>query len=147
MALLHVTVIALESVIQVPRAAMLDVRQDLPPCRRIACRCVGGHPHGRATGPVHGPLEEGLGCCRIAVLGEERVNDLAVLIDRPINVGSANLEAHMCFISPPLSTNWSSVCTSRCRSLQQEALDPPIDGAALEDEAALGNPFDDIGGA
>jgi hypothetical protein len=48
-------------------------------------------------------------------------------------------------VDSPFSTNWSSVSTRSLPEQEEETLDPAIHGAAVNDEATLGKPFDNVG--
>jgi hypothetical protein len=84
--LLKVAVIALQSVIQVSRAPMLDTWQDRPQRRRVTPRPVCDDALWCIAYPSDGTYEETL--CRISVtpLAEVDEHDLAMLVNHAITI-------------------------------------------------------------
>ena len=115
--LLKVAVIALQSVIQVSGAPMLDTWQDRPQRRRVTPRPVGDDALWCIAYPSDGTYEETP--CRISVtpLAEVDVHDLAMLVDRTIAVGPSTVEAAICLIHVSLRAYWPSV---RAGSLHEQ---------------------------
>ncbi|GAC1564132.1 MAG: hypothetical protein NVS2B7_38100 [Herpetosiphon sp.] len=94
-------------------------------------------------------LEKGLGCFGLAPLRKGGVNNVSVLVDRPVVGGPFPVETTIWLIDWPCATNWTSMSP---RSLSDERgcltgqpLDPAIDAAAVDAAAPLGEPLDNIG--
>jgi hypothetical protein len=83
-------------------------------------------------------------CLGIAPLGEVRIDHLPILIDRPVDVGPRSVQANVRFIDPPSVAERSSIRTGSFPKQREKALHPPIDGAAIHDETAFGEPLDHI---
>jgi hypothetical protein len=80
----------------------------------------------------------------VATLGREDVDDLAVLIDRPVQVGPPSGDLDVGLIDePPVTASMAggSCCVDE---LRRERLHPPLDRHVVHDEAALGEQFFDI---
>ncbi len=95
-ALLEVPVIPLDSIIQVARTPMIDVRQDPAERRWIALRhaqgASGRHRDGAHVRLLDCSVKEGV-CCRcISLRAEVRINHLSSVIDCPIDVGPFPVE-------------------------------------------------------
>ena len=102
-----------------------------------ACGC-----YARLT---DGAFEESLRRLGVAPLREVCIDDLAVLIDRPINVGPFPSEPRVGFINSPFLTDWPTEGPRGIPKQREEALDPPVDCAAISREATLGKSLHDIG--
>jgi hypothetical protein len=123
---------------------MLDTRQDRPQRRRVTPRPVCDDALWCTAYPSDGTYEETP--CRISVtpLAEVDVYDLAMLVDRTIAVGPSAVEAAIRLIHVPLPAYRPSVRASSLREQWQEALDPAVDGAPVDHDAAFGKPLGDI---
>ena len=104
-ALFQMSMIALQPVVQELRCAVLHGRQDLTQRWWITRGFIRDDPLRRYAGLLNSPLEEGLGRFGISSPGEVRVDDLTVLIDRPINLGPCPMETDIRFVNAPFSTN------------------------------------------
>ncbi len=70
---------------------------------------------------------------------------MAILVDRPIEVGPRPRATTGCFINAPRGANGTSMRTRRLLVSGQEALDPALHGAPIDDKAALRKPRDHVG--
>src|SRR3712207_2592443 len=113
--LLEVAVIALQGVVQVSGALMLDARQDHPQCRRVTPRPVGDDAFWCTACPSDGTFEESPRRSSVTPLAEVDVHDLAVLVDRPIAVGPSAIEAAVRFVHAPLPAYRPSVRAGNLR--------------------------------
>jgi len=115
--LLEMTMIALQSVIQVSRAPMLDTWQESAQRRRVTPRPVGDDALWCTVYPSDGTYEEAP--CRFSVtpLAEVDVHDLAILVNRTIAVGPSAVEAAIRLIHVPLPAYRPSV---RAGSLREQ---------------------------
>ena len=66
---------------------MLRLWQDRPQGRRITRRLIRGHLDWRDFRLIDGTAKKGLGRLTIAPLREIRIDDLTVLVNRPLDVG------------------------------------------------------------
>lgn len=144
----HPPVIPLNAIVEIPRSPMLDIRQDCPESRWVTLRFVRRDSLRPYGGLSDSSLEERSGWCSVATRRKVDVNNLTVLIYGLIEVGPPPVEAAICLIDSPLCTDWVSMGTGSF--LEQRgcppgaALDPAIDRAPVNDEAALREPLDDI---
>jgi len=143
--LLEVAVVSLQTVIQVLRAAMLCAGEDSTNGGRIARRFVGYDALWYCACPGDRTFEERLRRSSVAPYAEVDVHDLALLIDRSITVGPSAVEAAVCFIHAPLPPYRHSVRAGSLCEKRQESMYPAVDGAPIDHDATLGEPFDNIG--
>jgi hypothetical protein len=136
--------VALDAVVEVLGRAMLNTWQDCAEGRGIALGFVRGDALRPPARLIDGTFKEGLGCPSIPAVREVGVHDLAVVVDRSINVRPRPVQPRVRFINAPLRTNWASVCTCSCAEQWQEALDPAIDGASVNCETTFRKPLHDV---
>ncbi len=142
--LLEMLVVPFQSVVQVLRGPVLRLWQNGPEGRWIALRLIGGHSYRRDFGLSNSAFEKDLGSFSIAPLREVGVDDLASLIDGAVDVGPFAIEAGVRLINPPCAANRVPVGPGGVLEQRQEALDPAINRATLDDEAPFGEPLDDV---
>ncbi len=142
--LFEVAVIALDPVVEVFRGAMLDVREHRAERWRITLGLVRRDPLGSNASLDDGPLEKGVRRRGIPPLREVGVNHLAILVDRPVDVRPCAGKSRVRFINAPRAADRLPMRTCGGLEQWQEALDPAIDRATVNDEAALREPLDDI---
>ncbi len=70
---------------------------------------------------------------------------MAILVDRPIEVGPRPRATTGCFINAPRGANGTSMRTRRLLVSGQETLDPALHGAPIDDKAALRKPRHTVG--
>ncbi len=144
-ALFQMSMVALDAVVEVLRCPMPNVGQDGAESSRIALGLVGCDPLRPHACLIDGTREERLGSLSVPPLREVGVNDLPVFVDGTLDVGPRPVQTRVRFINAPPRADWPSVHTCSCAKHRQEALDPAIDGAAVNVEAPLGEPLDDVG--
>ncbi len=137
--------VALQAIVQVLRPPMLDVGQDGAERWRIAFRLIRRHPFRPHARLIERAFEEGAGSRGITPCREGGIHYLAVLIDRPVDIGPLPVKASIRLINAPLYADCVAMRVGGCLEERQEALDPPIHGAALDNQTALSKPLDHIG--
>ncbi len=143
--LFQMPVVALDPVVQVFRRPMFDVREHLTDRRWVARCLVGRHALRFDSRVFDSTREEGVGCLRIAPLRNIGIDHLAILVDRPVEVGPATLQADIpCIDAPPIA-EWSAIGAGGFPKQREQALDPALDGAAIHHEPAFSEPRDDVG--
>ncbi len=142
--LFQVAVVALHSIVQVLRGPVLSVGNSRAERWRIAFGLVRRHSFRRYTRLVNSPLKERLRRSGVAPLRKVGVNDLAVLVNRPVDVGPRAGKPRVCLIDPPLDADGSSVSPRSFAEKWEEALNPAVDRTAVKDETSLGEPLHDI---
>ena len=69
---------------------------------------------------------------------------MPVLVNRPVDGGPPPLQTDIGLINAPFCADWSPVGTCSFAEQWQEALDPTVDGAAVNVEASLGKLLDHV---
>jgi len=77
-------------------------------CPRVGAVPVGGDPIGRDAGDGLRRAEEGLGRGHVAVLAQHGVDEIAVAVDRAIQVGPAAADLQVGFIDVPVAAPGSA---------------------------------------
>jgi hypothetical protein len=88
--------------------------------------------------------EEPTSGCVISFFGDEDVDDLATLVDRPVQTDPPPGDFDLRFVNePPITT---AVPARLCRADQQrsEPLHPPVDADVIDVDAPLGQQFFDV---
>jgi hypothetical protein len=124
---LESSVIGLDRIISVLLNNVTRGRQQLIECPRVGGRPVGAHLSGART-VLKGAGEELAGGRQIPLLGHENIDDLAVLVDRPVQIDPATGNLDVGLIHKPTIT--CSVPAGSCRIDEQrgEPLHPAVDG-------------------
>ena len=107
---------------------------------RVGRRPVGGH-FGRCWAVLQGTGEEPAGGVQNPFLGDEDVDDLTELVDRPIQIDPSPGDFDVCFIDePPVA---GDVAAGSCRVDEQwgEALHPPVHAHVIDVDAPLRQQF------
>jgi hypothetical protein len=142
---LQVLMVPFESVVQLRRGAMLRLGQhgsyDLGISLRFI-RCKLGWLD--VTG-FNGLLEEGVGRSRIPTIMEVDINELAVLVNCPINVPPASADRQIGLINAPAMTNREAMHARRRNEAWGERADPVVDGTRITTDAARSEPRGDLG--
>ncbi len=94
---------------------------------------------------ANGLLEQALRSGGIAPRGAGGIDDLAMLINGAVQVRPRATEAGVQFVHPPLLAHRSAMGTCGVPKQWEETLDPAVDGTPVNDQAALGEPLDDVG--
>ncbi len=139
------SVVALHAIVQILRSTMLNTGQNCVEGRRIALRLVRRDSLRPHTGLVERAFEESLGSLRVTALRDVRVDHVPILVNRAVDVRLRPVQTRVRFINAPLRTDGTAIRTSSLLKQWQEALDPAIDRAAINNETALREPFDNVG--
>src|SRR5215204_6127689 len=99
--LLKMSMVSLQTIVQVLQAAMLCAGEDSTNGGRIARRLVGYDTFWHFACPGDRPFKEGPRRGGVATLAEVGIYDLAILIDRSIAVGPAAIETAVRFVNAP----------------------------------------------
>jgi hypothetical protein len=94
----------LGAVIEVPVLAVLHARQDLPLSRAIAFQLIGDEPPRHVRQPLEPLAEESLRVPLIPLPLHENIQDIAVLIHGPPQVGPFATDAQKDLVQVPLIT-------------------------------------------
>ncbi len=108
-ALLQMSMISLNSIVQVAGTAMLGIGDDDAEGRRIALGLVRRDPLWCHTRLVDRTLEERLRCLSVPSLRKVGVHDLSILVNRSVNVGPLPVKTAVCLVYSPFSTHWAAV--------------------------------------
>ncbi len=141
----QVTMVTLDPIVQIARAAMLDATENCTERWWVALGLVRRDPLRPHAGLVNRTLEERLRRFGVPPLRKVGVNDLPILVDRPVDVGPFPVETTIGLIDLPFSTNWTSMLTGSVSEERQKPLDPAIDGAAVNNKTTFCKPLHDIG--
>ncbi len=74
----------------------------------------------------------------MSVPGDEHVNDLAVLVDGPVDVAPDAVDLHICLINEPAVADGMPSRPGRVDQLRREALHPPEQRDVIHVDTALG---------
>ena len=105
---------------------------------------VGGNLDRRDPGRADGPFEEPAGSVPVASCGDEYVDDLPELVDRPVAVAPAPGDLHVGRIDLPAVTDGMAAGPGGLGEQRGEALHPPVDGDMVDLDAALGEELLDV---
>ncbi len=101
----QLAVIGLDPVVRPPGIDMVGGGQQLVEDPRVGGGLVGGHLD-RAAAVRQGPGEEAAGCGQITLVGGEHVDDLPVLVDRPVQIDPPAGNLHIRLVDkPPIPGN------------------------------------------
>ncbi len=140
---LQLTVIGFDRVIGVLLDNMQRSRQLFLEDPRVGVSPVGRHLDPTDTDGQR-PSEEPPGCGQIAADAEHDVDDLAVLVDRPVQVGPAAGDPDVGLVDEPAVTGQPAARAGGFDELGGEPLDPPVDGYVVNADAAFGEQFLDV---
>jgi len=98
---------------------------------------VGGHLD-RPRRPPQRLDEEPAGRGRVPPPRDHHVDDLAELVDRPVQIASASGDLHVRLIGKPPVTGSMPARPGRLHEQRAEPLHPPVDGHVVDLDAALG---------
>ncbi len=133
-----------QPIIHVLRASMVDPSEEGTQRGRGAFRLIRDHMHRRDVCLADGAFEDGLCGLGLAPRGEVRIDHWPILVDRPVNLGPGPVQANIGFIDPPAVAEWSSRRTGSVLEQGEKVLNPPLDGAAIHAQPALGEPLHHI---
>jgi hypothetical protein len=130
-------VISFHAVVRVLLKDMSRGRRELVDHKGVDRRPIGGDlDRRRAAGQRAG---EERPCSRaVAAFADQDVDDLTVLVDRPVQVGPAARDLDLRFIDEPPITRRVACRTRGVDELRREGLHPPIHPHVINLDAALG---------
>jgi hypothetical protein len=80
----------------------------------------------------------------VATFRDEHIDDLAVLVDRPVHVAPHTGDLHVGFVDEPAVADTVATWPRSDDDQRAEALHPPVDGDVIDVHAAFGEEFFDI---
>ena len=140
---LESSVIGLDRIISVLLNNVTRGRQQLIEYPRVGGRPVGAHL-SRARTVLEGAGEELAGGRQIPVLGHENLDDLAVLVDRPVQRDSATGNLDVGLIHKPTITCSVPARPGCVDQQRREPLHPAVDGDVINLDTALPQQLLDI---
>jgi hypothetical protein len=141
---LQAPMVSLNPVVGVPIGAMPRRRQQLVHHDRVGRRLIGHHLDGSDPGRADGPLEEPAGRPDVAPPGDEHVNDLAELVDRPVHVAPLAGDLHIGLVDLPAISNTVAARPSSLGQQRCEPLHPAIDGDVVDLDTPFGEQLLDV---
>ena len=129
--------ISFDGIVRISFHDMARGRQQLIEHPRIGRRAISAHLDwvwalGEGTG------KESASSCQIPLLGDQDIDDLAILVDRPIQIDPAPGDLHICLIDTPPITRRMPTRPGRINQQQGEPLHPPVDRDMIDLDAPLG---------
>lgn len=88
--------------------------------------------------------DEPPGCGQVTARGEQHADDLALLVDGPVQIRPPAGDLDMGLIGEPQVARSIPTQPRRLDELRCEPLDPPVDGDVVDGNAALGQQFFDV---
>jgi hypothetical protein len=134
---LEPNVIGFDGVVRVVLHDMARRGQQFIEHPRVRRSSVGAHL-GWAWAMLEGAGEERASGRQIPMLRDEDVDDVAMLVDRPVQIDSASGHFHIGFIDEPPITRRMPARPGRINQQRGEPLHPAIDGDVVDRDAALG---------
>jgi hypothetical protein len=89
-------------------------------------------------------LEEPVSGARVATCGDEHVDDLAELVDRPVDVAPRAGRPDVGLVHEPAVADGVSAGPGRLGQQRREPLDPPVDRSVIDLNAPLGEQLLDV---
>jgi hypothetical protein len=93
---------------------------------------------------IQSPAKEPASGRQIPLLGHQYVDDLAILVDRSIQVDPAPGNLHIRFIGKPPITGNVPAGSSRVDQQRSEPLHPTVNGHVIDRDAAFGQQLFDV---
>jgi len=103
---------------------------------RVGVRTV-GRDLGRDHAGLQRPGEEAPRSRQVAPYGQQDVDDLAMLVDRPVQVGPLADHLPVRLIDEPPGTRSVTARPGGLSELQSKTLHPPVDTDVIDNDAAL----------
>jgi hypothetical protein len=119
-------------------------RQQLLQHQRIHRRPVGDDLDRRRLGSANGPLEEPAGCLDISLCRHKNVDDLAELVDGPVDIPPPAGDLHVGLVDLPAVSDGVAAWAGGLGQQRREPLDPPVDGDVVDLNAAFGEEFFEV---
>jgi hypothetical protein len=107
-------------------------------------RLVGDHLDGSDLGRADGLFEEPAGCPDVVPWGDEHVDDLVELVDRPVHVAPLAGDLHIGLVDPPTVPDHAAARPSSLGEQRREPLHPPVDGDVVGLDPAFGEQLLDV---
>jgi hypothetical protein len=96
-----------------------------------------GSDLGRDRAAAQRADEEPPGRCQVAALGQQYAKDLAMPINRPVQVGPPAGDLHVSLVGEPPVAGSVTAGARRLDELGSEPLDPPVNGDVIHGDTAL----------
>jgi hypothetical protein len=119
-------------------------RQQLVQHDRAGRRLIGDRLGGSALGRADGPLDEPAGRPDVAPRGDQHVDDLAELVDCPVDVHHWPATLHIGLVDLPAISNTMSARPSSLGQQRREPLHPAINGDVVDLDAPFGEQLLDV---
>ena len=129
--------ISFDGIVRISLHDMTRGGQQLIEHPRIGRRAIGAHLRG-AGAMIEGTGKESASSCQIPLLGDQYVDDLAILVDRSVQVDPAPGDLHVRFVGEPPITGNMSAGSGRVDQQRSEPLHLPIHAHVVDSDAALG---------
>jgi len=107
-------------------------------------RCPVGAHLGRVEAVLQGAGEEPASGRQVPLLGDQDVNDLAVLVDCPVQLDPPPDDFHICLVDEPAIARCMPAGSGRVDQQRGESLHPTIDGHVINVDTAFGQQLLDI---
>ena len=128
--------VSLDPIVGVPRCVVERERQKFANGSSQGWRPVGGD-FGRRAVDTYGTDEEPGSCQRVAFLGNEHVDDLAVLVKGSIGVSPGPRHLPLRLVDEPTTTRTVAARLGRLHQDRRESLDPAIQSHMIDLDASF----------
>ena len=109
----------------------------------IRGRLVRGDLNGLDSGGKC-PGEERPSGSQVTPGGQPYVDDLPILVDRPLQVRPPAVDLDVGLVNEPAVTRHVTACSCRFDELRCESLDPPVNGDVIDRDTTLGEQLLDV---
>ena len=99
---------------------------------------------GRDCAGAQRPGEETPGSGQVTPGRQQDVDDLAMLVNGPVEIGPRASDLHVCLVGEPPVTGSMAARPRRLDELGGEPLHPPVDSDVIDGDAALGQQLLDV---
>jgi hypothetical protein len=103
-----------------------------------------GRDPGRDRARAQRPAKETPGSGQVTPGRQQDVDDLAMLVDRPVQISPLPGDFHVGLVGEPPVTRNVAARASRLDELRGETLHPPVDGDVIHGDTALGEQLLDV---
>ena len=103
-----------------------------------------GRDLGRGCACVQRPGEETPGSGQVTPCRQQDVDDLAVLVDRPVEISPCVSDLHIGLVDEPPVTGGVAARPRGLDELRGESLYPPVDGDVIHGDATLSQQLFDV---
>ncbi len=129
--------VGFDPVVRIPLGVMPGDRDKLVKDARVGRCPIRRHLNGHRPERER-PAEERSCCGQIAPDGQPHVDDLPVLVDRPVQVRPQAVDLDVGLVNEPAVTRHVTARPCRFDELRCEPLDPPVDGDVIDVHSPLG---------